>query len=471
MTATFVTPAACMGRAILRFGPVIAVAVGMCGCDLISARDEGPKIEGERISVLSFEQRLESDPRIADLPVRLPRPYINDEWPQPGGYADHAMHHLDLEPQLERIFKVDMGKAASSSTRILAPPIIAEGVVCVLDSIAGVTCADALTGERRWRTVLRPADFKKELIPIQFPWEEGKLTESEEVAFGGGIAYEDGRIFASTGYGFISALDLRSGDELWRVDLEVPIRSAPTVNGGRVFISTHDNEFYALAAEDGRVLWTHQALVETADLLGSSSPAVAGELAVAPFTSGELVALRVENGRTIWSDTLTSTGRYTALGTLADIAGRPVIDRGRVFAASHGGRVVSIDVRTGERIWTRPISAVQTPWVAGDFIYLVTTEQEIVALSRRDGRIRWVTQLRRYEDEEDREDPIEWSGPVLAGNRLVLVSSRGEAMSVSPYDGELLGKISIGEGTFVPPVVANKVLYILNADAELIALR
>jgi outer membrane protein assembly factor BamB len=192
---------------------------------------------------------------------------------------------------------------------------------------------------------------------------------------------------------------------------------------------------------------------------------------IAPYSSGELVALRVANGTAVWSDSLTRTGTVTSLSELNDIAGRPVIDRDRVFAISHSGRMVSIDLRTGERAWTRDIGGVQTPWVAGDFLFLLTNSQELIAVSRRDGRIRWITPMPRWEDPEDREDPIVWSGPVLVSDRLVIVSSTGEAASVSPYTGEILGRIDLPDGALIAPIVADETLYILTDDAELIALK
>jgi outer membrane protein assembly factor BamB len=132
---------------------------------------------------------------------------------------------------------------------------------------------------------------------------------------------------------------------------------------------------------------------------------------------------------------------------------------------------VSIDLRSGERVWTRDISGVQTPWVAGDFLYVVTSEAELLCINAADGRIRWITPLDRYERVREKRNPIAWSGPVLAGNRLVLLSSTGRALSVSPYTGEIMGQIKIDDGTFVPPVVADGTLYILTQNAELTALR
>lgn len=447
-----------------------ALALGGCG---IFKPSGGPKLEGERLSILALDRELEADPRIEDVDILLPKPYVNADWPQPGGYADHAMYHLALAENPEKIWSGDGGKGAGKNTRILAEPIVAEGKVFVLDAQAGVSALDVQKGGRLWRTVLKAegkTNFGFSLWPPSLPLLQGDV-ERAEASFGGGIAYEAGRIFVTSAYGFIAALDAKDGREIWRRDVKVPIRSAPTANGGRVFATTQDNELYALSTEDGRELWTYQGLVESAGILGSAAPAVAGDTIVAPFTSGELVALRVENGRTAWTDTLIKSNQLTPISELNDIAGRPVIDRGRVFAISHSGNIVSIDLRTGERIWTRVIAGVQTPWVAGDYIYLLTLEGEITALSRRDGRVRWVTQLRRYKDQKDGEGRVEWSGPVLAGDRLIAVSSMGQLISVSPYTGEALGYITIPDGTFVPPVVANETLYILTRDAQLLAYR
>jgi outer membrane protein assembly factor BamB len=199
---------------------------------------------------------------------------------------------------------------------------------------------------------------------------------------------------------------------------------------------------------------------------------VASDAVVVPYSSGELLAYRVQNGTLLWSDSLTRTGPVTPLATISDIAGRPVIDRGRVVAISHSGRLVSIDLKSGERIWTRDIGGIQTPWVAGDFIYLVTSDEELVCLTWDDGRIRWITQLQQWSNpKKNKGDPLVWSGPLLGSDRLIVVSSQGRALSVSPYTGEILGEIKLGEGTFVAPIVAKSTLYILTDGAKLLALR
>lgn len=441
---------------LTRIAALAALSVTLVACDtindLISPSDD-PPLPGERISVLSLEQRLEADPRIAGLQVILPAPYVNTDWAQPGGFADNVLHHLDAPEVIAEVWGVDAGAGSSGDGRLTAPPIVADGRTYVLDAEGGVRAFDAGSGTRLWAVDLTPED-----------------TDSEK-GFGGGIAFDDGALFVATGFGTVVALDAATGEEFWTYNGRTPFRAAPSAVGGRVFAISFDNQITALAQATGEVLWTHQGIQETAGILGSPSPAVSGDTLVVPYSSGEIFALRVENGQEVWNDTLTRTLSNTALANISDIAGRPVIDRDRVFAVSHAGRMVAIDIRTGERVWTRSLAGVQTPWVAGDFVFLVTTSAEVLALSRRDGRIRWVTQLPRFQDPEDRDGPITWAGPVLVGDRLLLASSTGEAFAVSPYNGDILGEIEIPRGTFIAPVVANKTVYILTDAAELLALR
>lgn len=441
-----------------RFAAAATALLMMTGCstfdDVFSSGSAvKDKLPGERISVMQLERALEADPRIANQQVILPPPYVNPDWPEPGGYADNVMHHLQVSGNLDKLWSADGGAGSSSATKLATTPIVADGRVYLLDAEATVRAFDMNTGAGIWTVELTP---------------DG---QSDDEGRGGGVAYEGGRIFVTTGFGEMVALEAASGSELWRTKVEVPFRAAPTASGGRVFTVTNDNQAIAFEANTGRVLWRHRGITESAGILAATSPAISGSIVVIPYSSGEVFALRVENGTALWSDSLTRTGSLSSITELNDIAGRPVIDRGRAYAISHSGRIVSIDMRTGERVWTRNIAGVQTPWIAGSFLFLVTTDAEVAALSLRDGRIRWITKLQKFRNEEARKDPVQWSGPVLAGDRLVLTSSLGDAVSVSPYTGEILGKIELSGGVFIPPVVAQETLYIVTDSAELIALR
>ena len=205
---------------------------------------------------------------------------------------------------------------------------------------------------------------------------------------GGGVAYDAGKLFVTSGFGVVYALNANTGAPIWNQAIGVPIVNAPVVSGGRIFVSTHDNHFYALAESDGRQLWSHQGIPESAGVMSSTSAAVSGEFAVVPYTSGEIYALRVENGAVAWSVVLSRSGQVTALSELDDIAGRPVIDRDMVFAVSHSGVMAADNLSTGDRVWSRDVGGTETPLAAGDYIFVITGDGRLLCLTRKEGKDR-----------------------------------------------------------------------------------
>lgn len=448
-----------MAKRALAAAGLVALGLMLAGCDTVNGwfsdffqETTKSKLTGERISVLSLDRRLEPDPALANVAVALPRPVRNADWPEAGGYPDHAMQHLLLDGKLHRQWRVSLGEGASRYGRVLAQPVVGGGRIFGMDANDVVVALDAESGRQLWSVDLRPA-------------------AAVGTAFGGGLALDHDRLYATSGYGQVLALDAATGREVWRQQVSAPVHGSPTVADGRVFAVTVENQLEVLSADDGHRLWTHNGLPETAGLLGGASPAVEGDIVIVPYTSGEIFALRTENGRPLWTDNLATARPLGALETLADIRGRPVIDRGRVYAVSHSGRMVSIDLRTGDRVWEQDIGGTHEPWVAGDYVYVLSNDVDLVCLTRQDGRVRWVRELPRFEDEQKKKDPMRWTGPVLAGDRLIVVASTGEAFSVSPYTGEALGRTEFPDGVFIDPVVANDTLYVLTDDADLIALK
>jgi outer membrane protein assembly factor BamB len=224
-------------------------------------------------------------------------------------------------------------------------------------------------------------------------------------------------------------------------------------------------------ANTGEVQWTHQAIAEPARILSASSVAIDGETVVAPFASGELTALLAANGRRLWTDSLSRSGRLTSLSAINDIAGRPVVDGGVVYAASHSGVLAALDMRSGERIWARAFASTQTPWVSGDALFAVSVDGELAAFSRENGGVYWVIQLRRYEEEDDREGRVSWTGPILVGGNLVLVNSLGEIVAVAPENGTVVNRGDVDDPVFIPPITANGTIYVVTDKARLIAYR
>lgn len=456
-----------MSRHPTRLGPIaaIAAAAALSACSTVQrvgdavwpfdggAADAPAAPQDGRVSVLAFEQQLAPDPALAARAIVVPPPVSVVEWSQPGGTADNSPPPSSGAAVLEQAWRVDLGQGSNDRGRIAAPPVIADGILFFLDADHRVHAIRARNGERLWTRSLRPRGGR------------------DRVARGGGVAAGGGRVFATTGFGYVVALDNQTGEEVWRVEADAPFQSAPTVAGGRVYAITNDSELMAIDSSNGEVDWTHQAIAEPARILSAPSVAVDGETVVAPFASGEIVALLVGNGRRLWSDSLSRSGRLTSLSAINDIAGRPVVDNGVVFATSHSGVLAAIDMRSGQRGWARSFASTQTPWIAGQTLYAVSIDGELAAFDRQTGGVHWVRQLRRYRDEQDRQGRVSWVGPIMIGGRLVLANSEGEVIAVSPENGQTVAEADVRQPVFIPPIAANDQIYIVTDEARLVVLR
>ncbi|MBM09290.1 MAG: pyrrolo-quinoline quinone [Magnetovibrio sp.] len=441
------------------FCAIAFIAIGLSGCGTVEdafkrwqGKGPAPPLPGKRLSVLTNDRTLTADKTIATAKVILPAPTYNKSWPQAGGYPNHAMHHIKVRDYLQKLWSVDIGEGTSDEERLNASPVVAGQMIFAIDSQSQVSAYNTKNGRRVWKIDLTP-----------------KVDDDGHIV--GGIAYENDVIYVTTGFAEVVALRSKTGKILWRKILAAPMRSAPTVREGRLFVITMNNELYALNAQNGEVIWQHRGLPEIASVLGGASPAVDKDVVIAPYTSGELIALKVENGRVLWQDTLTAGRRTDAISNLAGIRGHPVIDRGLVIAVSNGGIIAAIEIRTGRRIWSREIASIETPWVAGNYVFVLSNESELVAISRESGKIKWVRGLPRFENPDDREDPIVWTGPLLTSDRLIIAGSNEDALAVSPYNGKILGVIKMPDRVNVAPIVADGKVYFLADNAQLVAYR
>ena len=433
---------------------MIAAALAASGCGVIKkGKKNATPVLGERIPVLTGENDVTVDPATAALPMTLPEAAANSEWTQPGGNASKSMGQLALGNALAPAFSVQAGRGNSLTARLAAAPVVSGGHVFVIDTLGTVRAFDGRSGAQLWAS--------------QTPTEKG----DEKSLYGGGLAFDQGRIYATNGLGFVVALDARNGGMVWKVRPGGPLRGSPTVANGTVYVISQDNQIYSLKADDGSTNWSQAASLEIAGVFGSASPAIGQGTVVAGFSSGELNAYRYENGREVWQDALQRTTIRTSVSTLNDIDADPVVDSGQVIAVGQGGRMVALDLITGQRQWELNLAGISTPWLAGDWIFVVTDEAKLVCIYRQNGHVRWITQLPQFQKAKSKKGAIEYSGPVLAGGRLIITGSNGALINIDPTNGGFRSQRSVGAGVSLPPVVANSTLYLFDDRGRLLAYR
>ncbi len=443
-----------LGKGII----LLAGAALLSGCAVINGitgdgddKKTTPTI-GNRVDILGTQVDSKADPSLSGLSVILPPARTNANWPQTGGNAAKSPGHLALGQSLARRWSADVA-AASNSKKLAAAPVINNGKLFVVDTDARVSAFDTASGARLWATILETD-------------KDGRPS-----AFGGGVAAEGAFVYATNGVGDVAALNADTGAILWTKRPAGPLRGAPTVAIGNVYVMTQDNQIYALRASDGERQWNEAGPLGSSGIFGVAAPAVASGTVIAGYSTGELTAYRYENGRNLWADSLSRTSMRTSVSTLIDIDADPVIDRGRVFALGKGGRMASYELNSGQRLWEINIAGIATPVVAGEWVFVLTDDAKMLCVQRSSGKIRWISQLPQFKDEKDKKGAIGWRGPVLAGNRLIAVNTLGEIWAVSPGEGSSSMIYDNKDRISVPPVVAGGMLYILDDKGRVSALK
>lgn len=422
----------------------VGAAVLLCagGCT-----DKKKPLEGERISILLLGEMPQID---ADAPaVEIPAPIQNRAWPTAGGTPAHDMPPVTLHGLSHIRWTARAGSGASFPGCLTANPIATDDAIFAMDGTGGVVTAI-------------------------FP-ENGHILWSAQVstrttnacALGGGLAFDGDVVYVTTPIGEIIALDAETGNIQWQKDLETPIRVAPTVEEGRIYVVTVTNHLEVLDQKTGEKLWSHEGMPEVTGLVGGAAPAVAHGIVVVTYTSGEVYALRADNGHYLWSDTLSATRMGSSVATVAHIRARPIITGSHVYVLSHSGRLVCYDARLGTRIWEKAIGGTRTPAIGGNFLFIATNNGDLMCLTADTGKIVWVQKL--PEDAEAKHKRLAWAGPVLVNRSLLLTNSRREAVLFSAADGSLEQTLTLGAPTFLSPIVSEGVAYFLLDNATLVA--
>ena len=432
---------------------LIATAALLSGCGIINKKPKSTPTIGDRVSVLVSELDIAVDPETAATPMALPAATANADWAQSGGNPAKLVEHVALGASVAPAWSSAIGAGSTKSRRLGGGPVVAGGRVYTIDTLGSVRAHDAITGAPVWA-----ARF-------------GDAKGNENILYGGGVAVDGGRVYATNGFGHVAALDAATGGVAWTVRPGGPLRGAPTVADGSVYVISQDNQLYSLKTADGTTGWSSAAALEIAGVFGNGSPAVARGTVVAGFSSGELNAYRYENGRMVWQDALSRTSISTRVGSLSDIDADPVIANGIVYALGQGGRMVALDLTSGQRVWELNMAGIATPWVAGDWLFAVNDKAQLIAVQRLTGKIRWINQLPRWLKEKKKAGQINYSGPVLAGNRLIVAGSNGALINIDPTNGAIQSQGNVGGGVRFQPVVAAGSLYLMTEEGRLLAYR
>lgn len=430
--------------------PVVAagfVAISLTGCGAIGSLNPFNKAElilpGERRAVMTGDDAVATGGTAS-----IGGASSSADWSQPGGNAANAPGNVALAGNGGSVaWRARVAEGAGKrGARPTVPPLLYGGRIFVFDAGGAVSSLTA-GGGRQWNVSVAPEG------------EKGR-------AIGGGIAASGNALFVATGYGEVVALDAATGGRIWASKISAPAHSAPTAADGKVYVVSSTNVLHALNQSDGSEAWQYPGIPETAGVLSSASPAVAGDTVVVPYSSGEVIAFKTSNGDLKWADAVIRSTRTLAVSGLTDVAASPVISDGVVFASGVGGRTIAVRLSNGERLWEQSIGSASTPAVSGNAVFIIDLQDNLVAMDRSSGAIFWKAALPVV---RKKKFFSVWSGPTLAGGALWAVSNDGKMVGVDPASGTIITDRKLSSPAYIKPVAASGQLLVLAGDGTLTA--
>lgn len=423
----------------------------LSSCGIFSSDKKLPS--GTRISVLSASSAVdyaEKSIPAADIPATANLA----SWSQTGGNATHNIGNVKTNSNMQKIWQQSFGKGSSKRNLLLSSPVIYRQMVFAQDVNGTVSAFSLVDGSKLWKQKLKP----------------NSKFENENGLNGAGLAVDGNGVYAAAGFGSIFALDAKSGDVLWRNDLNAPLRTAPTICSDKLLVQTLDNRLLALSTKNGEEVWKYNISAEDTVLAGSSAPACSPEknFAVAGFSNGDIQAFNADIGYPAWTVALIDSSQSNLSTAINSIKASPVIDGDTVYAIGHNDLLAAINYRTGEIIWKQQIGGTNMPWIAGNYLFVLSNNHELLALNKLNGNILWSASLLNDYDLDERSD-IYLSGPIMANNQLLITSSDGTVYAVSPLNGKILNQISFKSSIPTAPIAADKTVVFVTDDAELIA--
>ncbi len=412
-------------------------------------------LPGERLDIRAPFGHVQATPENKSAKIRLARQINHSSWTHRAGNPNHRIQHPAFSKSPALIWAAAIGEGNDRKHRITADPVAADGRIFTLDSRAYVSATNG-AGETLWSRDLTPEN------------------DNSNDASGGGLAVVGGQLFVTTGFGGLSALNPADGSLIWQQHLEAPATGAPTVKGGIVYVVTRDARAWAIDASTGRVRWQLGATPSVAGIVGGAGPAVGGGRVIFPFGATQLVSAFPKGGLQIWRSSLAGERPGQAYAQLSDVSADPVIVGSTIYAGNPSGRVMAIDLTTGDKKWTAREGAVGPVWIEGGSVFLVSDQAELVRLSTRNGSRIWGAALPDFvpaKNERRQRDVYAHFGPVMAGGRLWVASSDGMLRGFNPVDGSVSFSAELPGGATSRPIIVDGSMYVVSGDGQLLAFR
>ncbi len=401
--------------------------------------EDETKLPGKRENVFKLEEKTIIK---AKEKIVLVEPKFVDSWPQQHQNTRNHLFHFQSKKKIKFSSKISLGEISFDKFQHTVSPLISKETIYYIDNNFNVLSKSLKTGKVNWKIGL-------------------KREKKEKLGFAGGLAMTNNELVITTGLGNVYSLRIKDGKIRWSKDLLVQFSRPPTIHKKKIFVVSDDNQLFVLDLDLGDEIWSHMGNLEEVSIIGGSKPVIDENVVVVTYSSGEVYALNINDGGLLWFDNINS-GNFFNRNIVSDIQSPSTIFDGKVFVPTFSDKFNVYDVRDGKKIWSLNFSSINPFAISGNIIYVLDITGRLLCLEKSNGNLLWAVQLRLIKNDEE----IIWYGPLLSSHKIILASSQGTLLSLSPYTGRIISSINFNESFAMSPMQVGEKIFLISKEGS-----
>lgn len=271
----------------------------------------------------------------------------------------------------------------------------------------------------------------------------------------GGVGYHNRSLYLGGADGSVLQLSAEDGAVEWEAAVSGEVLAAPVVSDDWVIVQTYDGKLLGFRSGAEEPSWTFTSDVPVLTLRGTSAPILVGGNAIAGFGDGKVLAVDVDSGNVSWEARIGVPQGSSEIDRIVDVDGAMTQQGIELFVASYQGRLAALDSRTGRKLWQQNVSSVTGTNVGFGNVYVADVDGTLSAFLRTGQGVRWQNIELGYR---------ELSRPTPVSSYVATVDFEGYLHLLSQVDGQIVGRSKIGGDAARADMIADSGRLIIYAD-------
>ena len=384
-----------------------------------------------------------------DFDIKIDRVIRNNYWVQKGGYDTHSIPNLDLKFPLKILFSKNTDQEISDEYFRLANPVVDKKNIYLLSINGKVTSIDKNNFKINW---------VKQIFSNQMSFPNiGSIV----------VKLNGNDLYLHNGGNLIYSLNKKNGKVQWKFKNEFPFRGNITIKNDYLLVNDYNNNL--LSFFEKKLIWKKKLGQSENVIFTNIRPIIYDNKIINPAFNGLFHILNINDGKLMFSDYLQPNRKRAKIFRNNDIISNPIISDNKLYIISHSGTLASYDLKKLKLLWSVQIGGSNTPIISGNSMFLIDNNNVLFAINANNGKIKWMKQFDLNIEEgfyfKDIKK-INFKGPFLIDNKLMLLASNGYLNLLDPLNGKLLESKAFHLLGTEPIFIENKMI-IVTSDGDL----